>query len=188
MKKIFAILALSALAGFFLTSCNKDDNGSKWETYRIWREKNQNWLAEMQAKTNSDGTPYYQVFIPQWNPSTYILMHFENDRSETEGNLTPIFTSTVDTRYTLHLYDGTGIDSSTYNTDNGPGIFRTQLTSVVQGWAAALTNMRCGDTVDVIIPYALGYGTNATSVIPPYSALRFGLRLVDIPRYETTPY
>ena len=185
MKKFSIILAFSALFGLGLSSCN-DDNQTTWEAYRDWREQNQTWLAQMLARTNDDGSPYYEVVIPQWNPSTFVLMHFFNDRAETVGNLTPLYTSTVDTRYMLHLCDGTPIDSSTSTSTSG--IFRTQLTSVVQGWAAALTNMRCGDTAEVIIPYTLGYGTSVTSAIPPYSALQFGIRLVDIPNYETTPY
>ena len=187
MKKLLYILGLGAALGFVAAGCN-DDNKSTWEVYSEWRENNKTWLQKMQAMTNPDGTPYYSVVIPQWNPGSYILMHFVNDRAETEGNLTPLYTSTVDTRYTLHLYEGTGIDSSTFQSDYGPGIFRTQLSGVIQGWAVALTNMRCGDTADVIIPYDLGYGVSVSGTIPPFSNLQFGIRLVDIPNYETTPY
>ncbi len=187
MKKLVAILALGGALAYMMSAC-KDDNTSTWESYRQWRDANQNWIAQQQARTNSDGTPYYEVVIPQWNPATFVLLHYVNDGSETVGNLSPLYNSTVDTRYTLHLYDGTGIDSSYFQTTYGPGIYRTQLNSVVQGWAAALMNMRCGDTVDVIIPYQLGYGTTYNNTIPPYSALAFGIRLVDIPKYEVTPY
>ena len=187
MKKIFAVITVGAALGFMAQSCH-DDNKTTWEAYAEWREQNRTWLSAMQAKTNPDGTPYYQVIIPQWNPGSFILLHFVNDRALTEGNLSPMYSSTVDTRYTLHLYDGTGVDSSYSQTEYGPGIFRTRLTAVVQGWAAALVNMRCGDTADVIIPYELGYGESDNGTIPPYSNLQFGIRLVDIPNYETTPY
>ena len=145
-------------------------------------------MAEMQAKKNADGTPYYTTVVPEWNPGTYVLIHYLTDRAETEGNLSPIYTSTVDTRYTLYLYDGTPADSSDLLTSNGPGVYRTKLNAVVQGWAIALPEMRCGDSAEVIVPYSAGYGSSSIGDIKPYSALHFHIRLVDIPYYEKPPY
>ena len=72
-------------------------------------------------------------------------------------------------------------------TTNGPGIFRTQLTSVIPGWVIAMEDMRVGDTAEVLVPYQQGYGTSTTSGILPYSALKFNVRLVDIVDYEKNP-
>jgi FKBP-type peptidyl-prolyl cis-trans isomerase FklB len=47
--------------------------------------------------------------------------------------------------------------------------------------------MHVGDSVEVVIPYQLGYGTTITGSIPPYSMLKFNMRLVDIPYYQARP-
>lgn len=168
-------------------SCG-DDVKTTWEEYAEWRESNEQWLTEQAARTNADGTPYYKKVSPDWNPGAYVLIHYFNNRSETEGNLSPLYTSTIDTRYFLHLYNGTACDSSVLSTDPAPGIFRTRLNETVQGWAMALSDMRCGDTAEVILPYGVAYGSQNLGTIPPYSNLRFNIRLVDIPYYEAPPY
>ena len=185
MKKLLYLpLALLLLAG---AGC-KDEIKTTWEEYADWREANATWLAEQELRTNPDGTPYYTKIVPDWNPGAFVLIHYFNDRSETEGNLSPLYTSTIDTRYTLYLYNDTRVDSSAYNTDPAPGIFRTRLNNTVQGWAMALTDMRCGDTAQVVLPYGVAYGSQNFGDIPPYSNLRFNIRLVDIPYYEKPPY
>ncbi|MDE7125880.1 MAG: FKBP-type peptidyl-prolyl cis-trans isomerase [Muribaculaceae bacterium] len=47
--------------------------------------------------------------------------------------------------------------------------------------------MRVGDTAEVLIPYSMAYGMSGSGSIPPYSNLRFNVRLVDIVNYETRP-
>ena len=186
MRYIIGIIAILAVA-LGTSSCDNDEK-TTWEEYAQWRESNEAWLKEQQALKNPDGTPYYNVIVPDWNPGSFVLIHYFNDRSETEGNLSPLYTSTIDTRYTLYLYNDTRVDSSAYNTDPAPGIFRTRLNNTVQGWAMALTDMRCGDTAQVVLPYGVAYGSQNLGDIPPYSTLRFNIRLVDIPYYEKPPY
>ncbi|MDE6277876.1 MAG: FKBP-type peptidyl-prolyl cis-trans isomerase [Muribaculaceae bacterium] len=186
MKKLLIAIALIAglSAGW---SCSNDEQ-TTWDKYKDWRELNNAWLAEMQTKTNPDGTPYYKVIIPEWNPATFVLIHYFNDRAETEGKLSPLYTSFTDTRYKLHDCNGTGIDSSTFVMQTGvQGIYRSQVSGNVQGYAIALMDMRCGDTAEVLVPYGLGYGAQNTGTILPYSNLRFNIRLVDITNYETLP-
>lgn len=186
MKKIlFFITLLGTLAA--VVACN-DDEQSTWDKYADWRELNNAWLAELQAKTNADGTPYYKVVVPQWNPANFILIHYFNDRAETEGKLSPLYTSYTDTRYVVHNCQDLGIDSSTLLTNAGvKGIYRSQVSANVQGFSAAVMDMRCGDTAEVIVPYGLAYGAQERGIIKPYSTLRFNIRLVDIPYYETIP-
>jgi FKBP-type peptidyl-prolyl cis-trans isomerase len=162
-------------------------NGTTWEEYSDWRELNQEWLAEMEAKTDENGELYYQRFSPSWDPEVYVLMHYCNDRSETEGNLTPLYNSTIDVRYNLYNCSGDTIDSSLSLTTYGDGIGRFQLSNTIKGWAVAMENMRCGDSVEVIIPYGLAYGSTGSTSIYPYSNLKFNIRLVDIPLYELKP-
>ncbi len=186
MKKITAVITLLIAV---LASCNNDDEQSTWDKYTEWREINRSWLDEMEARTNPDGSKYYQVIHPDWNPGAFVLLHHFNDPTENAGKLSPLYTSTIDVRYKLHLCDGTPVDSSDLITSYGtPGIYRARLNQLVQGWAIGLTKVHCGDSVELIVPYEVGYGSSSTGIILPYSNLRFNIRLVDIPYYEAPPY
>lgn len=189
MKKLLFALGIAA-AMAALPGCNDDDDQDTWSKYTDWREANNQWLTEMQQRKNADGSAYYKVVVPQWNPATFVLIHYFNDRATTEGNLSPLYTSTVDVRYTGHLYDGQPFDSSSNVTMTSvPGIFRTRINQTISGWAVALSDMRVKDTAEVIVPYGLAYGsTGSGTVIRPYSNLRFNIRLEDIYRYEASPY
>lgn len=178
---------LAALLILAISAC-ADKEQDTWEEYADWREANNAWLEELRQKRNSDGTPYYTTIIPEWNPGAFVLIHYFNDRALTEGNLSPIYTSTVDVRYKLHLYDGTPIDSSDLVTEYGAkGIYQAQLSKQIVGWGIALPQMRCGDTAEIIVPYGVAYGAQSTGVIKPYSNLRFNVRLENIAHYETAP-
>lgn len=184
MKKLLLIITVATLAGVF-AACNDDDNQSTWDTYADWRELNDAWIKEQQARRNPDGTPYYTQLVPSWNPSTFILIHYFNDRALTEGNLSPLYNSTVDVRYVGRDCQGAGFDSSTLATAYGPGIQRFACNGVIQGWSIALMDMRVGDTCEIVVPYGAGYGASVSGTLKPYSALQFNLRLADIYAYET---
>lgn len=181
MKKLIFLIAGAVLSGVAFTACNDDDAKSTWDTYAEHREANEKWFAQQEMLTNPDGTPYYTRVSPAWNPGAVVLMHWFNDRSETQGNLVPLITSKVATRYIGRLYDDEPFDSSTNNTD---GLYITRVSAVVEGWQIALLNMRVGDTCQVVFPYQQGYGSTKSGKILPYSALRFNMRLTDIPAYE----
>ena len=190
MKKLLAIIASAGglLGAMTFSSCLNDEE-STWDKYREYREANDAWLLEMQARKNADGTPYYKTIVPSWNPDAFVLLHYFNDPQENADKLSPLYTSTVDVRYKLHLYDGTPVDSSDLvNRYGALGIYRTQLTSVIIGWPMALSQVHCGDSVEVIVPYGVGYGAQESGTILPYSNLRFNIRLVDIPFYELGSY
>ncbi|MDE6808687.1 MAG: FKBP-type peptidyl-prolyl cis-trans isomerase [Muribaculaceae bacterium] len=179
MKKILIwLLALPLLAGF--TACDDDDNS---DTYAEWRQTNIDYINQ-QAALEENGRAYYERISPAWNPSLYVLIHYFNDRGLTAGNLQPLETSTVAVKYKGMFYEGTGFDSSYVNTDS---LFTTKLTGVISGWQIALEKMHVGDSVEVIIPYQAGYGASGSGSILPYSTLRFGIKLVDIPYYEVRP-
>jgi len=182
MKKIILFIAAAAI---MTGACSKDEE-STWDKYREWRDLNNEWLEKEQARKNPDGTDYYKVLVPDWNPGSYVLIHYFNDRTETEGNLSPLYTSTCDTRYKVRLYTGTGVDSSQQISDEG--IYTSRVNENIQGWAIALQDMRCGDTAQVIMPYGVAYGAQTSNAIPPYSNLQFNIRLLDIPYYEATPF
>ena len=185
MKKLLLLIAIACGAAAF-SACNSDSDNITLSDYYQWRAQNEQWVRDQQARTNPDGTPYFQTIFPAWNPGIFVLMHWFNDRAETAGNLTPLYTSTVDVRYNGYNMNGERFDSSaTTNAYGKLGVARFPINGLIQGWAVALENMHVGDTVEIIVPYAAAYGTSyMNDLIVPYSALRFNMRLEDIFSYE----
>lgn len=174
LKLLPAAAGLMVIAS--LASCAEDN----WDTYRDWREANQDWYTAQAYRTDSDGKPYYRQLSPDWNKNSGVLIHYLNDRALTEGNLSPLQTSYVKVNYRLELYNGVAVDSGT--------AFVSQPAQLIPGWQVALNDMRVGDTCEVIVPYTQGYGAGGSTNIDPYSMLKFGIRLVDIDRYEVPLY
>lgn len=182
MKKYPVILALSLMAAGFVSSCVDDDDN--YEDYREWREANNAWFNECKSKVGPDGEKYYVEIIPDYQRGNSVLMHWFNNRQETANNLVPFYTSTVDVKYHLRLYNDEPMDSSFLMTENGDSIYRTKLSDVITGWSIALQQMHVGDSVEVIIPYQIAYGSIGSGKINPYSNLKFHIKLVDIPAWE----
>lgn len=188
MKKILLVLAIPAILAFISSACKESEQEKILKAYDDWRQTNDEWVQQQIQRKNPDGTPYYRTITPSWNPSGYILMHQFNDPAETAGNLVPLYTSTVDVRYIGRTCEDVPFDSSTMLTEYGKaGIARFQCNSVVPGWSVALENMHVGDTVEIIVPYQMGYGAQASGVLPPYTSMRFNMRLADIYLYEAKP-
>ncbi len=109
-----------------------------------------------------------------------MLIHYFNDRAKTEGNLSPLVTSTVDAKYIGRLYNDEPFDSSFTMTTYGDSIYRFRPSDMISGWQIALTDMRVGDSCRVVIPADQGYGVQSTGIILPYSVLVFDIKLTDI--------
>ena len=166
------------------TSCKLDPEEDAWEYYEEWRDENTTWLAQQAARTNDDGSLYYRTITPEWDASAYVLIHYFNDREATSGNLSPLYTSTVDIKYKGQLYNDVAFDSSYTQTAYGDSIYRSKVGNFVSGFSMALMDMHVGDSCEVVIPYQQGYGATGYGTILPYSALKFNIKLVDIPGYE----
>lgn len=181
LSKSLPILSIAALMAAMAvsSSCKESDSEKLWKDYEDWRVTNQNWLQEQEA------TGRYTRVVPAWNRNIYVLMRWLNDRTLTEGNLTPMLTSQVAVTYKGTLYDGEAFDS-TYSVLPDSTV-NVNLSSVIQGWVVAMEQMRVGDEVEVVIPYESGYGSSANGIIPPYSALKFNIHLHDITAYEIKP-
>lgn len=166
--------------GSVLTSCFKDDDEKIADEYAEWRDINTAWFVE-QASHSS----YYTTVTAPWDPNAKVLIHWFNDTSLTSNNLKPMFSSMVDVKYYLRLYDGTPMDSSYLSTSPADSLFRCRLSSgVIEGWAIAVPRMHIGDSCRVIVPYNVAYGTTASGDIKPFSTLQFDIKLVGIPKYE----
>ncbi len=181
MRKILLLIFTGALLATAGSSCNDDD----WDTYRDYRLANQNWYNQQAYRQNPDGTPYYTELSPRWCPNSGVLIHYFNDRAETEGNLSPLQTSVTATKYYLSDYQGTPYDSSYLLVDS---LYISTVSANIAGWQVALNDMRVGDSCEVIIPWLLGYGSSGSAAISPYTVLKFNIKLEDIPYYEVPQY
>lgn len=162
------------------SSCSNDDNKDVWDEYADYREANDAFMAEQEALTDAQGKPVYTKVIPAWNKNAYVLMRWFNDTTATEGNLRPLYTSTVDVKYYGRTYDDIPFDSSYLSLTPADSVVRFKLNSVITGWAIAMERMHVGDTVEVVVPYNFAYGSSSQSSLKPFSALRFNIKLVNV--------
>ena len=184
-KSSFILLALAAIC-VVATSCFKDDDPINGK-YADWRKANEAWLLEQSNLIDqATGHNYYTTVTSPWDTNAKVYMHWYNDTMATKDNLKPFYTSQVDVKYRVTLYDGTPVDSSSLRTSPAPGVYRTRLNSgVIEGWPIAITRMHVGDTCRVLLPYNVAYGTTGSgNVIKPFSALIFDIKLEDIPKLE----
>jgi FKBP-type peptidyl-prolyl cis-trans isomerase FkpA len=93
----------------------------------------------------------------------------------TQGTgVNPSIGSVVTVSYTGVLTDGSIFDKS-----NAAGV-SFQLNSVIQGWQEGIPYFKKGGKGKLLIPSALGYGTQGTTGIPPNSVLIFDINLLDV--------
>lgn len=179
--KFIATSALLIASAMMLPSCNLDDSkDSESEAYQKWKELNDNYMTDVEKELNDEGKPKYTKVVPKWNTNAYVLMRWFNDTTLTRDNLRPLYTSTVDCKYIGRFYNDQPFDSSYLSVNPADSIFRTSLTKVIPGWTIAFERMHVGDSVEVIIPYSQGYGTQSSGSVPAYSTLKFNIRLVDV--------
>lgn len=167
-------------AGMVLTACF-DDPETTAEKYADWKEQNERYVKEAEAKKNADGTPYYTRIAPSWAPSAYALVHWHNDRKLTENNLSPMDNSTTQITYELYDVEGTKLSDSFAKTDS---LYTSRPNQNIVGVWVPLTYMHVGDSVTIVIPYEAGYGMATNGNIKPYSTLVYGIKLKAVPAYE----
>ena len=87
---------------------------------------------------------------------------------------TPTIYSNVTVAYTGSLTDGTVFDESSSTGVTFP------LSNVIQGWQEGIPLFSEGGSGILLIPSALGYGSQAVSTIPANSVLIFYVSLIDV--------
>ena len=182
MKKLLYIILVAAVAPLLSSCLGDDDNNS--DTYKEWREQNDQWMQLRLAEKDASGNPVYQKVTANWDTKAYVLMKWHNDRSQTIGNLQPISTSTVDVKYEVMTIDSTLIDSSKDRVTPAQGVYRTVLNKNITGWMMGIPQMHIGDSCTILIPYNQAYGNVTSNGLKPYSSLIFNVKLVGIPAYE----
>ena len=168
LGNIFAIF--TALALVFLPSCLGDSDTPGYD-YSEWYMLNQQYVDSIEQVTEN-GALVYKKIVPVWDKSIFVLMKWINNPEENTNELTPLSTSTITVKYTLTTVEGDTLDANSS--------YQLQPCNMVTGFWAAVTNMHVNDTVNVVIPYAAGYGDSGYGSVPPYSTLIFGIRLDSI--------
>ena len=76
-------------------------------------------------------------------------------------------------------YDGFLIDGSLFDQSSSLGA-SFPLSSVIKGWQEGIPFFKKGGKGTLLIPSALGYGSQATGKIPANSVLIFNIELLDV--------
>ncbi len=94
------------------------------------------------------------------------------------AGISPNSSSTVVVEYEGKFIDGTVFDSTAKNNKGKP--VSLGVSSVMRGWSEALQKMKKGSEWEIYVPYELGYGEQGEGSVPPFSALVFRLKLIDV--------
>ena len=86
----------------------------------------------------------------------------------------PTVSSNVTVAYTGSLTDGSIFDQSNSNGITFP------LSGVIQGWQEGIPLFKEGGSGILLIPSALGYGSQSVGSIPANSVLIFDVNLIDV--------
>ena len=173
---------MTIVAMSIMTSCLGSDSVDT-----KYRDANTAYYEQQLNLKDESGENYYSLVVSDWDPKASVLVHWYNDPTKTTGNISPLYSSTVDVKYKLTLYDGTAADSSYTSTSPADSVTRLSLTGVVSGWPIALTKMHIGDSCRIVIPWSQGYGSSDYGDIKAYSTLILDLKLVGVPYYEAKP-
>lgn len=94
---------------------------------------------------------------------------------KTEGSgVNPTLANTVSVYYNGYFTNGTVFDG----TNTSPATF--PLSNLIAGWQIGIPLIKKGGEIKLLIPSALGYGSQARQSIPANSVLIFDIKLADI--------
>lgn len=86
---------------------------------------------------------------------------------------------TLSVHYRGHMLNETTIFDESY-LKGIPYTFVLKYGNAIQGWHDGLEGLPQGTKVNLIVPYALGYGESGSPEIPPYSTLQFDCEIVKV--------
>ena len=188
--KLFSLLAAMLLV---FASCEEVDEVPEFNN---WQARNTQYIDSI-ADVARSGEGEWKVFLAtgldeskEWDNRYYVYCNVIQAGNGTES---PTYTDTVSVNYKGRLipsktYPQGYIFDSSYDGELEPEFdvpVKLKLSGTVPGFSTALQHMVAGTTNSngdiwrIYIPYALGYGANATSGIPAYSTLIFDVNLVS---------
>ena len=197
--KLFSLLAAMLLV---FASCEEVDEVPEFNN---WQARNNQYIDSIADVARSNEAEW-KVFLvtgldesKEWDNQYYVYCNVIQAGNGTES---PAYTDTVSVNYKGRLipsktYPQGYIFDSSYDGELEPEFdvpVKLKLSGTVPGFSTALQHMVAGTTNSngdiwrIYIPYALGYGANATSGIPAYSTLIFDVNLVSFVTTGTSNY
>ena len=197
--KLFSLLAAMLLV---FASCEEVDEVPEFNN---WQARNTQYIDSIADVARSNEAEW-KVFLvtgldesKEWDNQYYVYCNVIQAGNGTES---PTYTDTVSVNYKGRLipsktYPQGYIFDSSYDGELEPEFdvpVKLKLSGTVPGFSTALQHMVAGTTNSngdiwrIYIPYALGYGANATSGIPAYSTLIFDVNLVSFVTTGTSNY
>lgn len=190
LKTIFMLLSVA----FVAFSCSETDETGDYDNWQVRNMAYIDSIADV-ARTNADGT--WNVFLAEglstevaWSNEYYVYC---KELQKGDGTQHPMANDTILVNYrgrlipTKTFHEGYVFDQS-YVGELDPAIdvpVKLNLITCVRGWRTAVANMvkgttpESGDIWRIYVPATLGYGADASAVIPAYSTLIFDINLVD---------
>ena len=177
-----------------VVSCSKKD--STTDVYANWQKRNDAFMASLEDSLAHGQGKWMKFKSYSRNPQAggdYVYAVVFPTGAETGQTTSPTFTDSVRVCYEGRLmptaiplngkgyYDGMIFDSTFYGSYDPKtnATARFKVSDLVNGFSTALMHMHRGDTWIVYIPYTLGYGSAAKTLIPAYSTLIYKLTLYD---------
>ena len=200
-KQILRLLSLCIMSyALCMASVSCSKNEEEAGEYDNWQARNQAYVDSIAnlAKQGLNGWTrarvyYYSQPYADSHPDNNNIYVYMQKISSGGGIVCPIYSDTVRVQYRGRL-----IPSKSYPYGNvfGQSFWEDKIEEIhentavptllaveenVPGFCQALQNMYEGDVYHIVIPYAVGYGSNSTvSSIPNYSTLIFDTKLVKL--------
>ena len=187
-KSILWLLGSLFLFSFMATSC--DEEQGVVNPYDNWQERNELYfdsIANVANKNLGEAPGQWKKMksrrLSSSNPGLPDDYVYAQIQKVGYGASPEYDSDTIVCHYRGRLISGYVFDE-TFDTelDTEVDVPADMLTlgGVIDGWSAAMDEMRVGDRWMIYVPYAMGYGILNKEGIPGYSTLIFDVQLVDV--------
>jgi FKBP-type peptidyl-prolyl cis-trans isomerase FkpA len=154
---------IPVLAAVFLSSCN--DLDIEQRTENMEKEEINKAIVNLTTKGYNVDTTKLGVY--------YIVLKNGTGQYPQSGD-------TCDLIYTGFFLNGTIFDASYFHRQDSIWSLVYKKISVVPGFEDAVGTLKKGSESDFLIPSRLGYGSNGTYEIPPWTTLGFTIKMKNI--------
>lgn len=176
MKSKLIMLFATCVLVLLLTACSKTpDTGTN--VYLQWKLLNDSSFIKMK-----DSIAYTHYIIPagKGGSSFYYKINTAGDSS----SVSPLETDTIVANYRGSFMNGYIFEQSfkgdNPKKDSTARPFRAIANQLIKGFTENLMQMKVGEYRTIVIPQELAYGAYGSTVIPPYSTLKFDIELISV--------
>lgn len=80
----------------------------------------------------------------------------------------------------IFIYTGRFLDGEVFQEVKESNPLNFKVSQLIAGWQDALSLIKKGGEINIILPPQLAYGTKNTGAIPPNSILKYNLRVLEV--------